>query len=646
MYYVQNAESGQTETWKVGARYRLLSVLGCGSYGAVCKAADVHARRLVALKRVPDALNTLESAKRVLREVVVLNRLDHPNIIKVFDMFYTPATSGARRMNPETFSLVPVSIDLYMAFEIADGGDLFELRGEMSAAEVRSLMRQLAGAVKYLHDVGVWHRDIKSANTLCGRNRAGGRVAKICDFGLARGAASANDTDRETRGDDKSDADERMATGEEDEFRARRPKKHRRSFSGSSRGSFGSGGVLASGSRSVVGFARVTSFARADMLTSVVATPCYRAPEVIMSDGGYTGAIDVWALGCIFGELLQRQQQHALTPHLTVSPLFRFDDDPVSEPDSGETYTKWMSNGVANGDRDGDGDGDVDMRDATSRRERRVKARLNLFFDVVGTPSWRDVRAVSSERWRAYLRGIRGRPGSLTRQFAGCDDASRDLLLRMLTFDSGRRATPDEILAHEYFLADEGAHRSAEQGADQSLDATVGSDLASMDADARLWEMDQPGAALAALETEFAAAAAARETAFAPAAATAARGARVSRNSSDASATAAHEAARKMNRHHHPRLRRRSRDGNRRSITRREKTSARGRPSSNNGTSPDDCTTSSRSSSAARSDRWRMTGATRARSRRTRGKTAWTSSRGTSAALRARLGCTARAGLA
>ena len=511
VYYVQNAESGQTETWKVGARYRLLSVLGCGSYGAVCKAADVHARRLVALKRVPDALNTLESAKRVLREVVVLNRLDHPNIIKVFDMFYTPATSGARRMNPETFSLVPVSIDLYMAFEIADGGDLFELRGEMSAAEVRSLMRQLAGAVKYLHDVGVWHRDIKSANTLCGRNRAGGRVAKICDFGLARGAASANDTDRETRGDDKSDADERMATGEEDEFRARRPKKHRRSFSGSSRGSFGSGGVLASGSRSVVGFARVTSFARADMLTSVVATPCYRAPEVIMSDGGYTGAIDVWALGCIFGELLQRQQQHALTPHLTVSPLFRFDDDPVSEPDSGETYTKWMSNGVANGDGDGDGDGDVDMRDATSRRERRVKARLNLFFDVVGTPSWRDVRAVSSERWRAYLRGIRGRPGSLTRQFAGCDDASRDLLLRMLTFDSGRRATPDEILAHEYFLADEGAHRSAEQGADQSLDATVGSDLASMDADARLWEMDQPGAALAALETEFAAAAAARD---------------------------------------------------------------------------------------------------------------------------------------
>ena len=136
-----------------------------------------------------------------------------------------------------------------MAFEIAaDGGDPFELRGEMSAAEVRSLMRQLAGAVKYLHDVGVWHRDIKSANTLCGRNRAGAGSRRFATS-ARRGAASANDTDRETRGDDKSDADERMATGEEDEF-ARGVRKTSPKFLGSSRGSFGSGGVLASGSRS------------------------------------------------------------------------------------------------------------------------------------------------------------------------------------------------------------------------------------------------------------------------------------------------------------------------------------------------------------------------------------------------------------
>jgi len=76
----------------------------------------------VALKRVPDALTTVDAAKRVLREVVVLNRLDHPNIIKIFNIFFTPATTGPRRFDPETFKLLPVSIDLYMAFEIAEGG--------------------------------------------------------------------------------------------------------------------------------------------------------------------------------------------------------------------------------------------------------------------------------------------------------------------------------------------------------------------------------------------------------------------------------------------------------------------------------------------------------------------------------------------
>jgi serine/threonine protein kinase len=44
----------------------------------------------------------------------------------------------------------------------------------------------------------------------------------------------------------------------------------------------------------------------ASPLTRMVATPCYRAPEVVMSRGGYTAAIDMWSAGCIFGELLHR----------------------------------------------------------------------------------------------------------------------------------------------------------------------------------------------------------------------------------------------------------------------------------------------------------------------------------------------------
>lgn len=56
-------------------------------------------------------------------------------------------------------------------------------------------------------------------------------------------------------------------------------------------------------------------------LTSLVCTPCYRAPEVIMSRGGYSSAIDMWSAGCVFGELLQRAAYmgKATTPHLQVS---------------------------------------------------------------------------------------------------------------------------------------------------------------------------------------------------------------------------------------------------------------------------------------------------------------------------------------
>jgi len=60
-------------------------------------------------------------------EVVVLNRLDHPNIIKIFNIFFTPATTGPRRFDPETFKLVPVSIDLYIVCEIAEGGRAWQI---------------------------------------------------------------------------------------------------------------------------------------------------------------------------------------------------------------------------------------------------------------------------------------------------------------------------------------------------------------------------------------------------------------------------------------------------------------------------------------------------------------------------------------
>jgi len=61
-----------------------------------------------------------------------------------------------------------------------------------------------------------------------------------------------------------------------------------------------------------------------------------RAPEVVMSRGGYSSAIDMWSLGCIFGELLQRIVHigSAATPNLQVAPLFAIHGAPKT-PASG-----------------------------------------------------------------------------------------------------------------------------------------------------------------------------------------------------------------------------------------------------------------------------------------------------------------------
>lgn len=527
MWYVRNTESGVVETWRIGTNYRLVSVLGCGSFGAVCKALDTDANRVVALKRVPDALTSLDTAKRVLREVVVLNRLDHPNIIKIFDIFHTPATQGARVMDPYTFTLIPLSVDLYMAFELAEGGDLYEIRGEMRAGEVRNLMKQLTSAIMYLHDEGVMHRDIKSANTLCGQNRMGGRVVKICDFGSARGT---NDIMDDTESGETLDVEKEL-----------RRRKRARNAAGEVSSSFG-----VDGSSPQLAAARNSQFAQRDMLTTVVATPCYRAPEVIMSNGGYTGSMDVWALGCIFGELLQRQQQHALTPNLTIAPLFRFDDDPLNLLKLGtdETYTAVVDDVAKQGTQNrGDISGSTyevsvkqKKKEQKTRRESRARARLDLFFNVVGTPSWRCVEGIQNPKFRAYLKGIRGRPGSLTNTFAGCDDSAKDLLLRMLAFDPDERASPREILAHEYFADDDTASSSGNRESSSATGIGVPRvstslmdvedrfdvennnvqdalrddfaepfemDIEQKGFDKEFWQLGSPRAALAALETAF-----------------------------------------------------------------------------------------------------------------------------------------------
>lgn len=137
-------------------------------------------------------LSSPEAARKTLREVCILRRLTgHPCVIRLLDAFVRPSTAGPKALSPETGILTPLSVDVYLALEPATDGDLFSLRGHVSAATARSLVGQLASALEYLHGNRVWHRDLKSSNVLLFRDAEGKLVAKLADFGSARSAVSS-----------------------------------------------------------------------------------------------------------------------------------------------------------------------------------------------------------------------------------------------------------------------------------------------------------------------------------------------------------------------------------------------------------------------------------------------------------------------
>ncbi|EKU20333.1 serine threonine-protein kinase dclk3 [Nannochloropsis gaditana CCMP526] len=107
-------------------------------------------------------------------EVAVLKALDHPNIIRLEDVFETEHR-------------------IYMVMELMRGGELFDRvveRGSLSEEEASEVVRALASAIAYMHSMGIIHRDLKPENLLLSHGGAGpggvGQAVKIIDFGLSK----------------------------------------------------------------------------------------------------------------------------------------------------------------------------------------------------------------------------------------------------------------------------------------------------------------------------------------------------------------------------------------------------------------------------------------------------------------------------
>ncbi len=159
--------------------------VGVGTYGVVFKAIDktLLDRPLVALKKIKMDKETQGFPVTALREIKILNLMNHENIVKLREII-----TFDKENSSEQESLKTKGIDLgdvFMVFEFVDydlGGLLKSPNFQISDDIIRSYMFQLLSGVQYLHENKILHRDIKSANILITK----GHVLKIADWGLAR----------------------------------------------------------------------------------------------------------------------------------------------------------------------------------------------------------------------------------------------------------------------------------------------------------------------------------------------------------------------------------------------------------------------------------------------------------------------------
>lgn len=253
----QGALTDDFSEWAVGGRYKLIRMLGRGSYGEVAQAQDLYQEQTdayVAIKRIQSPFDQEVDAVRLFREIHILRKLrGHDCVIQLLDIIQPPSE------DLNDFH------DLYLVFEYVDT-DLYKLIMSpqyLTTEHIQTFLYQMLTGLKFIHSASVIHRDMKPANILLNEDCS----LKICDFGLARIVDSSS----------------MMPSSKGAEKAPKSTKSKPPSFS-------------------LVKKATLTR-----QLTKHVVTRWYRAPELILIQP-YTSAVDIWSLGCIMAELLSMQE--------------------------------------------------------------------------------------------------------------------------------------------------------------------------------------------------------------------------------------------------------------------------------------------------------------------------------------------------
>ncbi|GAO15266.1 hypothetical protein UVI_02006480 [Ustilaginoidea virens] len=236
------------------------ATIGEGEFGKVKLGWKPESRVQVAIKLIKrDTVGGNPSRLgKIRREVTILRGVQHANIVRLIDMIETDRYIG-------------------IILEYASGGELFDyilVNRYLKDHSARRLFSQLVSGVGYLHKKGIVHRDLKLENLLLDSNRN----IIITDFGFAN----------------TFDPNEELSEEEELNLADREQVKR-----------MGLDKIKPNGMR------------RGDLMQTSCGSPCYAAPELVVSDSLYTGRkVDVWSCGVILYAML--------------AGYLPFDDDPAN----------------------------------------------------------------------------------------------------------------------------------------------------------------------------------------------------------------------------------------------------------------------------------------------------------------------------
>lgn len=216
--------------------FTITKKLGEGTFGEVSKAVQKSSGRLVALKKLIIHNNKDGFPITAFREVTILKKLKHENILQLIDMVCVDSDSGNKNFAGSTF----YTVSPYMSCDLS--GLLENPRVKFTIPHIKCILRQMLQGIDYLHGMRYLHRDIKAANILVDQSG----YVKIADFGLAR------------------------------------------IYHGPTPGHRKPGGGKVP-------------------YTGLVVTRWYRAPELLLGERLYTTSVDMWGVGCIFGELFKKK---------------------------------------------------------------------------------------------------------------------------------------------------------------------------------------------------------------------------------------------------------------------------------------------------------------------------------------------------